>query len=498
MNLNTIKKFLIKEKYMFILSTIAYYFLLPLTPNIYNLGAIGIGMLMLTISNKIKEENEKKDFFILLLVFLIIGFTHLIKINEHIYIKILFSIYSIFLYILISLGSKKLNISVKGYIRLLIHSFFITTVTLYSLVVILFLLNFVNNSLFNFNLNITFIFRIINSYYFLFFNYTYEKLKINYISNKDIKEEGKIILGLLDLLNIGVLIIFIYIIKIILFNEYPTNILGRLIPLFYTFAVIKILLIKNYSKLKLEKIIWYTSPILLFYFFNSYYKRIEEYGLTENRLWMVSFGVFILLTSIFYFTIKNQNIKLKTIILTFLVLINLNINLNKPLIDKYKKTHIKNEATSISRFKTINCINQFELFKKSKIYFRSNGKNNIRLHGNFFLKRDWVSTEIYENSELIFSTEYLVNKNKLNEKALKLLKSDMIKIFFNDTALSYFEFIKYLNNLIIDPQLVLKNAYLRIDLDKTIIILPINSIFIFSEKDRNKIEKINFEDIIII
>ena len=494
MNLNTIIKYMIKEKYIFILSTIIYILLLPLNPNIYDLGTSGTGLLLLTISNKINAKNAKNDLFIFISVFLIMGFTRLIKIDELLFIKILVFTYSLLFYIWISLGSKNNNISVKGYISLLIHSFFKSAFALYSLIAILFLLNFVNNSLFSFNLNITFIFRIVNSYWFLFFNYVYESLKKGYDRDENIEKEGKIVLGLLELLNVGVLIIFIYIIKIILFNEYPTNILGRLIPLFYTFAIIKVLLIENYKKLKLEKIIWYTSPILLFYFFNSYYKRIEEYGLTTNRLAMLFFGIFILFTSIYYFTIKNQNIKLNAIILTFFILMNLNINLNKTLINRYKKLPTTNKKIAISEVNVIECVNQFEVLENSKIYFKHKDKNNIRLQENFFILHDWSSAEIFEDSELIFSTKYLTDKNKLNEHSLKLLETDIIKIFFNNTALSYFEFIKYLNNMPFNPNTVFKNVYLRIDLDKTMVTIPINRMVISSEKEIT----INYEDVIII
>lgn len=411
--LNTVKNYMIKEKYMIFLSTVAYLF--SLLQFCDDLGIIGVGMLALLISNKIRQRSDKRDFFIILLVFLVIGLTRLIKINVDIYIKILFFVFSILLYSWISLGSKNLNTSIKGYIKLLAYSFFFSIIISCSLIAILSLLNFVSNELFNLEFSSASIFEIICFYYFLFFNYVYEKSKKDYIDSKDIKKEGNIVLILLDLLNVGVLIIFVYIAKVVFFNEYPVNTLGRLIPLFFAFAIIKILLVENYNKLKLEKIIWYASPILLFYYFNSYYERIEHYGLTTNRLLMIFLGIFILLVSIYYFIIKNQDTKLKAIILTFLTLMNLNLNLDHILVGKYKS---KNKSLSSSRYKTINCINQFD-FEKIKLYFRDDNRSNIGLYNDFVVQQDCSSTEIVKNLEIIFFNKYLGT----SENDFKFIKS---------------------------------------------------------------------------
>lgn len=51
--LNTVKNYIIKEKYMIFLSTIAYLF--SLFQLCDDLGIIGVGMLALLISNKIRQ-----------------------------------------------------------------------------------------------------------------------------------------------------------------------------------------------------------------------------------------------------------------------------------------------------------------------------------------------------------------------------------------------------------------------------------------------------------
>lgn len=488
--LNTVKNYIVKEKYMIFLSTVAYLF--SLFQLCDDLGIIGVGMLALLISNKIRQRSDKRDFFIILLIFLVIGLTRLIKINVDICIKILFFVFSILLYSWISLGSKNLNTSIKGYIKLLAYSFFFSIIISCFLIAILSLLNFVSNELFNLEFSPASIFEIICFYYFLFFNYVYEKSKKDYIDSKDIKKEGNIVLILLDLLSVGVLIIFVYIAKVVFFNEYPVNVLGRLIPLFFAFAIIKILLVENYNKLKLEKIIWYASPILLFYYFNSYYKRIEHYGLTTNRLLMIFWGIFILLVSIYYFTIKNQDTKLKTIILTFLILMNLNLNLDNILVDKYKS---KNKLLSSSRYKTINCINQFD-FEKVKLYFRDENRSNIALYNDFVLQQDWSSTEIVKNSEIIFSSKYLgTSENNLN-----LLRADVVRVVFNNRDLSYSEFVEYLNKEIFDDSPNFKNAYFEIKLGETIVIIPLNYISLFYEEDLQKLQslEVHFESVTIV
>lgn len=499
-----IKTYILKEKYILVLSTLSYFLIenstkLKKDMLVYYLGIIGLGMITLIIFDKIGEKYKKKENLIMLLTFLGIGLVSLIKVNLDIYIKIIFGINSFLLYIWISLGSKEIKTTIKRYCQLLVQSICYLAIFNLILMAIIFLLNSVSKTLLGIQLKPVTIFAAINSYYIIFFNYIYNNFKENYTNGKEGKKEKKIILGLLDLQNIGILIIFIYIIKIIYFKEFPKNTLGRLIPLFFIFAIIKLFLVTNYKKLKLEKLIWYSSPILLFYYFNSYYKRVSEYGLTEKRFLMITFGVFLLLTSVFYFFIKNQDKKLKSILLTFLIFINFNLYFNNIISKKYVKEIKKNERQIIkTRGIRVEFTKELNVFKNSKIYF----KNKIKIKENLFIKKSSWNIEIIKDSKIVFSSDkmlYFYNKKnqELKEDTEKLFKNGTVKIIYNGEELFYSQFIEKMYSLAENSQENIlklnKEVYYKITLDGKIIIIPIRNLF-FNLKEIPKNEKKTTEE----
>lgn len=499
---NEVKNYILKEKYLLFLSTLTYFLIvnshrLKKDLLVYSLGIIGTGMISIIIFEKIGKKYEKKENIITALTFLGVGLTSLTSMNLETYTKIIFFINSILLYIWITKGSKEINTSIKGYCRLLVQSIFNLVIFNLVLMAIIFLLNSVSETLFEVKLKSTTIFTAINSYYMIFFNYIYEGIKLKYINEnddkKDSEKENKIVLGLLDLQNIGILIIFIYIIKIIIFKEFPKNTLGRLIPIFFIFAIIKLFLIENYKKLKLEKLIWYSSPILLFYYFNSYYKRVVEYGLTKNRFLMITFGIFLLLTSLYYFLIKNEDKKLKSILITFLIFINFNLGVNNLMSKRYIKELKKNERQyPKTKGVRVEFLKAIDIPKNSKLYF----KNKIQINENILIKKTTWNIDIIEDSKIIFSSDKMIfqynnNNQHLKENTKKLFDKGTVKIVYNGQELSYSQFIEMTHSLAEksnDYYLKLnKDAYYKIVLNKKTIIIPIRHIF-FNLKESTEIK----------
>ena len=70
-----IKTYILKEKYILVLSTLSYFLIensakLKKDMLVYYLGIIGLGMITLIIFDKIGEKYKKKENIIMLLIFL--------------------------------------------------------------------------------------------------------------------------------------------------------------------------------------------------------------------------------------------------------------------------------------------------------------------------------------------------------------------------------------------------------------------------------------------
>ena len=121
-------------------------------------------------------------------------------------------------------------------------------------------------------------------------------------------------------------ILLAYFIKILLLWQIPNNLIVNLVIWFASFAVIYLFFISRIDSIdfinKFKIIFPFTLFPLLAMMFFAIYLRIREYGITENRYLVVSGGVWILLSLIYYiFYRDNSNITVP-IFLSVIILIS--------------------------------------------------------------------------------------------------------------------------------------------------------------------------------
>lgn len=83
---------------------------------------------------------------------------------------------------------------------------------------------------------------------------------------------------------------------------------------------------------------------------------------------------------------------------------------------------------------------------------------------------------------------------------LNLLRADVVRVVFNNRDLSYSEFVEYLNKEAFDDSPNFKNTYFEIKLSETIVIIPLNYIFLSYEEGLQKLQslKMHFESVMIV
>ncbi len=199
------------------------------------------------------------------------------------------------------------------------------------------------------------------------------------------------------LISIYTLILYAYFFKILLTSTWPKGLVSHLVLWYSTFSVGIIFLltpIKETNKFSLRFIQIFPKLVLpvLFMMFLSIYQRIAQYGITENRYYIVLLGLWVLGIMI-YFSLKKP---LKNIIipisLSFVIIISLFGPLSSFSISKY------------SQNKRFNSILE---------------KNNMILNGQIVENPNINSNDKNEINNILY---YFEGKDKL--KDLKILPKE--------------------------------------------------------------------------
>ena len=119
---------------------------------------------------------------------------------------------------------------------------------------------------------------------------------------------------LLSLVCVYFVILYAYTFKILALNEWPKGVLASLIVGFSTIGLVTFVLLYPLSKLESRYrrifIILFVSfipqIIVLFY---AVTLRLKDYGLTENRYLLISFGIWLGLVSLYFLFSKSKSLK---------------------------------------------------------------------------------------------------------------------------------------------------------------------------------------------
>ena len=202
---------------------------------------------------------------------------------------------------------------------------------------------------------------------------------------------------IIPLISIYTLILYIYFAQIVLTRQWPRGLVSNLVLWYSTLSVFIIFLITpileenkiaKTFKLLFPKLV---LPILLMMFV-SMYQRVNQYGITENRYFIIVLGLWVTLIMIYFSLIKQ----LRNIIIPITLSLIILISVYGPL-----------SAYKISIISQNNRLNSLLT------------NNGFLLDGSL-IKKDNVSKQ--EQREISNAIEYFNNKNAL----------EYIKVFPND------------------------------------------------------------------
>lgn len=221
-------------------------------------------------------------------------------------------------------------------------------------------------------------------------------------------------------------ILFVYILKIIITGVWPSGWTVSLI-LGYTIIVLLIVILTfpvlfdKDNKLLLKYV--YVSFILTLIFLGIYFlaisKRISEYGLTENRLFTILIGIWMLFNVSFLFIKKIKD--LRVIPLSFLLLSFLSVSgpwnvfrISKTQqIKRLERILVKNDLLNNGKIdaknKTINAKTQAEISSISLYLVETHGESTLKPYFNVNIDSLFNSNEslpriTYEKMSTLFSS----------------------------------------------------------------------------------------------
>ena len=149
-----------------------------------------------------------------------------------------------------------------------------------------------------------------------------------FLSNYELSKVTKVLLLyiLMPLFSIYLIILYTYFAKILFIGELPKNIITHLILWFSLFSVVFIFalgMVKDSNAAnEFRKIFPILMIPLICFMFYSISIRVNEYGITENRYFVVAAGIWALASMIYYvFYRSNSNITVP-IILSVIILIS--------------------------------------------------------------------------------------------------------------------------------------------------------------------------------
>lgn len=221
-------------------------------------------------------------------------------------------------------------------------------------------------------------------------------------------------------------ILFVYILKIIFTGVWPS---GWTVDLILGYSIIELLIViltfpvlfdkDNKLLLKYVYVSFLLTIIFLVIYFLAISKRISEYGLTENRLFTILFGIWMLFNVSFLFIKKIKD--LRVIPLSFLLLAFLSVSgpwnvfrISKTQqIKRLERILVKNDLLNNGKIdaknKTIDAKTQAEISSILLYLVETHGESTLKPYFNvnidsLFNSNDSLHINTYENMSTLFSS----------------------------------------------------------------------------------------------
>ncbi|NSW44380.1 MAG: DUF4153 domain-containing protein [Bacteroidales bacterium] len=334
------------------------------------------------------------------------------------------------------------------------------------------------------------------------------QLKFTYHANKQFypKEVRTFALYVLLPLNlIYGIILFVYSIKIIISGIWPS---GWTVGLIMGYSIIHLLIIvltfpvlfdkENKILVKYVFINFIFIVLFLVMYFLAIFKRIQEYGLTEHRVIVILFGIWMLFLSIYLFIKKIQD--LRVIPFSFIILAFLSVSgpwnmfriCKKQQIKRWEYLLVKNDLLQqgkINAFeKNVDPKTQTDLSSIALYLYETHGSNTLKPYfkvnidslfnnskSNYINYYDKMS-ELFSSVGLTFNPYYFANKYSSNyefytndvNSSLKVDSSLFIcflNVYSNNEVIAYKQNFQLNDSLNLELSLQKKTGCLLIKLN---------------------------------
>ncbi len=334
---------------------------------------------------------------------------------------------TLFLFLIIPIFDKKIkNKNFYNFFLNFVSNTFSSIVVLILTFFLLFLAFKSLEYLFNFNFNDDYFFHMINfsTHFSILFFLTGDYWK--YIDNNEKRYLSKFSSFLVEkigfiFISIYFLILYAYTFKILInFSAWPNGVVAWLVIWFSVLGIfIYILSFGQKENNKFASFYYKYFPLILFpqvlILFYSTYLRISEYGMTINRMVLVSIGIFFLLFSIYYsfYSFKKDKKARLSHIVFFLLGISLFLTfapkynlIDYPLnsqIEKLKKIMIENNLLSDGRIQAgveLSSENKNKIISKiDYICFEYGCDNLIKISEDFDFSslKEWEKRQAIKN-----------------------------------------------------------------------------------------------------
>ena len=242
----------------------------------------------------------------------------------------------------------------------------------------------------------------------------------------DVKEKevntffkGLVKFVLLPLVSIAMLIIYIYIIKILVLRQIPSNVIFRILAGIFIVAFPVWNMAKNFQEdnkfiEKLSKLLpYFYMPFILLEIY-SLYARISEFGITPVRYFGIIFIIIQVITLILTVIKQGKNLSHTFIYMAVLALITFILPLN------YSKVSILSQSNILNRE-----------FPETSTYSELSKQSKARISGAY--------TYLVRNNASEYIPEYI-----------KQYKKDIYNSYYDDENYSNFEYIYFDNSEMLD------------------------------------------------
>lgn len=220
---------------------------------------------------------------------------------------------------------------------------------------------------------------------------------------------------LVPLLTVYTVILYLYTAKIIISNEWPQGIISALIIGYAIVGIITHIQLFPFQKEKNNKWIskttkWFYILLLplMYMLFKAIYLRISDYGITENRYYVVLMGFWLIATALYFIFSTKKNIKyipVSIFIITIFSLIGPWSSL-----DISKTSQTKRFEALISDGLDVSQENKEELRSIVEYLARTHGLRDVTRHFAAQLPEDFNMLDSWQQTDIIMDQ---INENNV-------------------------------------------------------------------------------------